>query len=109
VKHSDLTSTLLLTLLCLISPAASASTWYVNGPNGSNSNNCTSATTPCKTIGRAISLAASGDTIRIAAAIYKGNFTLGKSLNILGAVQARLLSMVEGFAPWSQSPILPPT
>jgi len=30
-------------------------------------------------------LAASGDTIRVAAAIYTENFTLGKSLNILGA------------------------
>jgi hypothetical protein len=62
-----------------------ASTWYVNGVSGNNSNNCLSSTTACKTVGHAVSLAASGDTIRVAAAIYTEYFTLGKSLNILGA------------------------
>jgi hypothetical protein len=76
---------LLLALLLLLTSAAIASTtWYVDGVSGSNSNNCMSPTTACKTIGHAISLAASGDTIRVAAATYT-NFTVGKSLKIIGA------------------------
>src|SRR5215470_462335 len=77
-----LTTTLLLAL-CV--PIASATTWYVNGVSGNNSNNCLSPTTACMTIGHAISLAASGDSIIVAAATYTGNLTIGKSLNILGS------------------------
>src|SRR5215471_2690787 len=77
-----ITTTLLLAL-CV--PIASATTWYVNGVSGSNSNNCKSSTTPCKIIGHAISLAASGDTIVVAAATYKENLSIGKSLNIIGS------------------------
>jgi hypothetical protein len=77
-----LTTTLLLAL-CV--PIASATTWYVNGVSGNNGNNCLSPTTACMTIGHAISLAASGDSIIVAAATYTGNLTIGKSLNILGS------------------------
>jgi len=77
----------LLTVLLLtaLAPAAVASTWYVNGVTGSNSNNCTSPTTACKTIRHAISLASSGDTIRVAAATYTENLSIGLSLNIVGS------------------------
>jgi hypothetical protein len=85
VKHSRLTTTLLLALLCLISSAASASTWYVNGVSGSDSNGCKSPTTACKTVGHGISLAASGDSIRVAAATYTENLTVSISLKILGS------------------------
>ena len=78
------TRLLTMVLSLVLTPAAPARTWYVNGVSGSDSDNCTSSTTPCKTIGRAISLAASEDTIRVAAAIYTENLTLGKSVNILG-------------------------
>jgi hypothetical protein len=81
MKHK-LTTALLLAL-CV--PIASATTWYVNGVSGSNSNNCKSPTTPCKTIGHAISLAASGDSIIVAPATYTENLTIGKNLNILGS------------------------
>jgi hypothetical protein len=85
VKHTGLTTALLLTVLCLISSAASASTWYVKGVSGSDSNDCKSPTTACKTIGHAISLAVSGDSIRVAAATYTENLTISISLKILGS------------------------
>jgi hypothetical protein len=62
-----------------------AATWYVDGVTGSDTNNCLSTTTACKTIGHAISLAASGDTVKVAAATYTENLSIGISLNILGA------------------------
>ncbi len=77
-------ATLLLALL--LAPVAVASTTlYVNGVTGSDSNNCLLASTPCKTIGHAISLAASGDSIRVAAAIYAENLNIGKNLTIMGS------------------------
>ena len=81
MKHK-LTTALLLAL-CV--PIASATTWYVNGVSGSNSNNCKSPTTACKTIGHAISLAVSGDSIIVAHAIYAENLAIGKNLTILGS------------------------
>ena len=73
-------------LILFAVPAASASTtWYVNGVSGSDSNNCTSPTTPCKTIGRAISLAASGDTVTVAAATYPENLTINIIVKVIGS------------------------
>jgi hypothetical protein len=73
-------------LILFAVPAASASTtWYVNGVSGSDSNNCTSPTTPCKTIGRAISLAASGDTVTVAAATYTENLTINIIVKVIGS------------------------
>jgi len=57
----------------------------VNGGSGSDSNNCKSATTACKTIGNAISLAHSGDTIMVASATYTEYLTIGISLNVVGS------------------------
>jgi nitrous oxidase accessory protein NosD len=74
-----------IALLLVLAPIASAKTWYVNGVSGSNLNNCLSTTTACKTIRRAILLAASGDTIRVAAATYKENLTIARNLTIVGA------------------------
>jgi hypothetical protein len=76
---------LLGTLLLALAQFASATTWYVNGVTGSDSNNCKSATTACKTIAHAISLASSGDTIKVAAATYTENLTITINLTILGA------------------------
>jgi hypothetical protein len=76
---------LAIALLLVLVPIASAKTWYVNGVSGSNLNNCLSTTTACKTIRRAILLAASGDTIRVAAATYKENLTIAGNLTIVGA------------------------
>ena len=87
MKHKLTISTLLLLALVLVvAPTAVASTtWYVNGVSGSDDNNCKSPTTACKTIGHAISLAASGDSIMVAAATYSENLTIGISLNMIGA------------------------
>ncbi len=78
---------LLLTALFLaLAPTALASTtWYVNGVSGSGSNNCMPPLTACKTIGHAVSLAASGDSIKVGAATYAENLTVSTSLKILGS------------------------
>jgi hypothetical protein len=44
-----------------------------------------SSQTACRTIGHAISLAASGDSIMVAAATYRENLTIGISLNVIGS------------------------
>lgn len=81
-----LTTRLLAALfLSLGSTAMASTTWYVNGVSGSDSNNCTSPTTACKTIGHAISLASSGDSIKVAAATYIENLTIGVDLNVVGS------------------------
>ena len=87
MKHKLTYNALLLSALFLtLPPIASASTtWYVNGVSGSNSNNCRSPTTACKTIGHAIALAHSGDSIMVAAATYTEHLTIGISLNVIGS------------------------
>jgi len=76
----------MISLFLALAPSALASnTWYVNGVNGNNSNDCKTPTTACKTIGHAISLASSGDSIIVAAATYTENLTIGVSLNVIGA------------------------
>lgn len=81
-KHLRLLLPLLLTLA---STALAGTTWYVNGVTGSDINNCLSATAACKTIGHAISLAATGDTIKVAPATYPENLNIGISLKITGS------------------------
>src|SRR5438874_1318012 len=80
------TNLLPIALFLLVVPTALASTtWYVDGVNGSDSNSCTSPTSACKTIGHAISLAASGDSIIVAAATYAENLTISSSLTVIGS------------------------
>jgi hypothetical protein len=88
VKHRIAFSNLplLAVFLVLASTAALASsTWYVDGVNGSDKNNCNTAQTACKTIGHAISLAHSGDSIMVAAATYAENLTIGFGLRLVGS------------------------
>jgi hypothetical protein len=87
MKYKCITAPLLLMALFLaVTPTAAASTTrYVNGVTGSDSNNCLSPTTACKTIGHAISVAAAGDTIRVGPATYAENLTIGISLTLIGA------------------------
>jgi len=86
-RHGLVFSSLpLLALILALAPAAHASTnLYVNGAKGSDSHNCKSPQHACKTIGHAIALASSGDTVKVAASTYKENLAIGISLNILGA------------------------
>jgi len=84
-----LTALVPIALFLAVCPAALAvTTWYVNGANGSDSNNCLSASTACQTIGHAISLAVLGDSIRIAPAVYTENLTINSNLRLTGSSAA---------------------
>jgi hypothetical protein len=97
MKDKLLTSFLFAAVfLALGSTALATTTWYVNGVNGSNSNNCLSATSGCKTIGHTISLAASGDSIKIAAATYTEHLIIGISLKVIGSGSSR--TIIDGRA-----------
>lgn len=86
MKISVAFSVVVLALFLTVLPAAVASTiWYVDGVNGNDSNDCKSSSTACKTIGHAISLASSGDTIGVGPATYTENLTISTSLKILGS------------------------
>ena len=99
---------LIASFLAIASAAPASTSWYVNGISGSDSNNCTSAQTACKTIGHAISLASSGDSINVAAATYNENLTIGASLNILGSNTNTTISHANALtANLRSTPILP--
>jgi predicted outer membrane repeat protein len=83
----------LAALIMLCSPAL-AGTWYVNGVSGDDGNNCKTNATACATIGHAISLAASGDAIQIAAATYQENLSIPFNLTLNGAKAAT--TIVDG-------------
>jgi nitrous oxidase accessory protein NosD len=55
---------------------------------------CKSNQSACKTIGHAISLASSGDSIMVAAATYTENLTIGFSLRVIGSGAAT--TIVDG-------------
>jgi len=71
--------------LALVPAAMASTTWYVDGVNGNDGNDCKAPTTACKTIGHAIALASPRDSIRVAAATYTENLKVGFSLKIFGA------------------------
>ena len=82
-------------LFLALTPAALGSTtWYVNGVNGNDKNHCLSPASACKTIGHAISLALSGDTVKVAAATYKENLNITRSLRIVGS--NALTTIIDG-------------
>jgi hypothetical protein len=84
--RASASSLLLLALfLALTSTALASSTWYVDGVNGSDNNDCKSRQHACKTIGHGISLASPGDSIMVAAATYTENLTIAFSLKLIGA------------------------
>lgn len=85
------TGPLLMALFFAMTQTALAATWYVSGRNGRDSNNCMSSSTACRTIGHAISLAAPGDSIMVAAAIYTENLTINFNLNLTGSGAARTI------------------
>jgi hypothetical protein len=86
MKHKLTSSSLLVValLLTLSQSAAAISIWYVDGVHGSDQNNCRTPFTACKTIGHAIALASSGDSVFVAAATYQENLNIGSSLTVLG-------------------------
>jgi len=72
-------------LLILVRVATASAIWYVDGVNGNDGNDCTSRQTASKTIGHAISLASSGDTIGVGPATYTENLYIGINLRVIGA------------------------
>jgi len=74
-----------LALFVAVPTALASSTWYVDGVHGSDNNDCKSAQHACKTIGHAISMASSGDSIMVAAATYTENLSIGVSLKVIGS------------------------
>jgi hypothetical protein len=86
MRRKLLVGNALTALFLALAPTAIASnTWYVNGVNGNDNNNCMTPQTACETIGHAISLASSGDSIMVAAATYEENLTVAFSLTIIGS------------------------
>jgi len=85
MKIKKLMYAAVLTLFAAVPTLLASTTWYVNGVSGSDNNNCTSPTTACKTVGHAISLASSGDSIMAAAATYTENLNIGSSLRTVGS------------------------
>jgi hypothetical protein len=69
--------------LVLVSTAL-ANTWYADANNGNDNNTCLSASAACRTIGHAITLAASGDSIVLAPGVFYENIAVPFSLNIVG-------------------------
>ena len=96
MKSRKLTCVVALILFAAVPTALASTTWYVNGVSGSNSNNCLSASTPCKTIGHAIYLAHSGDSIRVAAATYTGGLTIPKSRNLTIVGSGAIKTIIDG-------------
>src|SRR5215475_8233047 len=83
-------SLLVITLFLALCPIARASTnRYVDGVNGNDANDCLTSQTPCKTIGHAISLAKSRDSVIVAgsptSSPYYENLTISISLNLIGS------------------------
>lgn len=70
---------------------ALASTWYVDGVNGDDANDCKSPAAACGTIGHAILLSAPGDSIQIAAATYQENLTIAFDLTLNGASASKTI------------------
>jgi predicted outer membrane repeat protein len=66
-------------------PVAAAGTTRYVAPAGSDSGDCSMSTSPCKTIGHAVSQAQSGDTISIGAGTYAEHLDIEKNLTLAGA------------------------
>jgi len=96
MKNGLLFSRLLPLVLVLAPTTFASTTLYVNGATGNDSNHCLSAQAACKTIGHAISLAASGDTIMVAAATYTEWLTIDTSLNMIGSDAATTIIDARG-------------
>jgi hypothetical protein len=86
MKHKlTFSSLLVMAFFLALAPAALACTWYVDGVNGNDNNNCKTAQTACQTIGHAISRAKQNNSIKVAAATYTENLTISFSLKIVGS------------------------
>jgi hypothetical protein len=94
-RKLQLPSLLLLALVLSVGPNALASTvWYVNGVNGNDVKTGQTAATAFRTIGHAISLSSSGDSIIVAAATYTEKLNIAFNLTIVGS--AARTTIIDG-------------
>jgi hypothetical protein len=85
MKYKLMLNTLLVMFLAIVPNAFASTNWYVDGVHGNDNNDCRSFQHACKTIGHAITLASSGDSILLASATYKeGTLTISFNLNVIG-------------------------
>lgn len=70
---------------------ALAMTLYVNKQTGADTNACTTPFKPCATISRALTLAAPGATIYVAAGTYPEQVTITKAVTIIGVSPSRTI------------------
>lgn len=61
-----------------------ATTWYVNGTTGDDTNTCLGVMSACETVAGAVSKAAEGDTVEIAAGTYPEHLEV-QNLTLIGA------------------------
>ena len=71
--------------------AGAANVWWVDGADGDNGYSCLAPDAPCETISGAISKAAGGDLIHVAAGVYSENVTIDKNLTLVGGFDANWL------------------
>jgi predicted outer membrane repeat protein len=81
-------STLLVLFLAVVPTAHAGSSWFVDGAHGGDGNDCMSFQHACKTIGHAITLASSGDSVFLAGATYQEIVTVSFSLNVIGSASS---------------------
>jgi predicted outer membrane repeat protein len=74
-----------LMLFGAVPNALARNTWYVDGVNGNDNNDCQSRQHACKTISNAISLTLPGDSIFVAPATYHEGLVVPFNLNIIGS------------------------
>jgi hypothetical protein len=78
-----------LAVVLVIGTSAFATTWFVDGINGSDGNTCKSFQMACKTIGHAISLAVAGDSIMIGNGTYPENLNIASNISLIAYGTAR--------------------
>jgi hypothetical protein len=74
-----------LMLLAAVPSALARTTWYVNGVNGNDNNDCKSRRHACQTISNAISLTLPGDSIFVTPATYHESLFIPLNLKIIGS------------------------
>ena len=84
MKYKPMLSTLLVLFLAIVPNALASSSWYVDGVHGNDNNDCKSLQHSCKTIGHAITLASSSDSILVVSATYRENLTISSNLSVIG-------------------------
>lgn len=76
---------IVILFLTLVPAALASHTWYVDGVNGNDNNDCKSPQQACKTISNAIFLSLPGDSIVVAPATYREGLFIPFNLKIIGS------------------------